>query len=143
MLEQGIVKKVKHNLAFVEIRRLEKCDGCKLCAFGGNKSVVWPSIMKTECRPGDSVILEMPQKTMAGSSVLLFLLPLALFSLGLVAGMFLSELFMVLFGFIFALSGAVISFCAERAVRLNPKYAPVVVGRLESAPDLTDNANDN
>lgn len=130
MFEQGTVKKVKKNIAYVEIKRTAKCDGCKACAFGNSLSIVLPSLMETACGPGDSVVLKMPEGSFAGASLLLFLLPLALFFAGLLSGIALGELYMLLFAFTFAGAGVCLSIVADRLLRFNPKYLPVVTDRI-------------
>ena len=130
MTELGTVIKVKKGLAYVEIKRTAKCDGCKACAFGNNMSVVLPSLVERECAAGDTVVLKMPESSFAGASLILFLLPLALFFVGLLSGFMLGPYFMLLFGIIFLALGVALAVLFDRLLRRNPKYMPVVTEKI-------------
>ena len=130
MYEQGIVKKIKNCLAYVEIQKKPQCNGCRICMFGDETSIVLPSFMETECKIGDTVVLKMPEHPITGASLLLFLLPLALFFAGLLTGFPLGEWFMLFFGLVFAAAGVCISFVVDWLLRFNPKYIPVVTDKI-------------
>ncbi|MCL2797449.1 MAG: SoxR reducing system RseC family protein [Firmicutes bacterium] len=130
MTELGVVQKVKKSLAYVEIKRTSKCEGCKACAFGDNMAIVLPSLMECPCAPGDTVVLKMPEQSFAGASLVLFLLPLALFFVGLFSGLALGPYFMLLFAVVFLAIGIGFSVLIDRALRKNPKYVPVVTDRI-------------
>ncbi len=76
--EECKVIKVKKNFAVIELERKPQCDNCKACAFNRRNTVRMSARLDTECRAGDSVIVEMPQKSIKGSSLVLFLAPLLL-----------------------------------------------------------------
>ena len=131
MLEKCTVKRVKGNHAYIELVRNPKCDGCKACAFHDRDLIVLPAIKDCECEAGDTVIVEMPAKQYALAPLLLFGVPLAFFLIGLIVGRFAGgELTMVGFGFAFAALGYLIAVLADKTVKNNRKYMPVVVEKI-------------
>ncbi len=131
MLEKCTVTRVKGNHAYIELIRHPKCDGCKACAFHGNDKIILPAIKDCECEAGDTVVVQMPEKQFPAASLLLFGIPLVCFLIGLIVGRFASgELLMVGLGFAFAALGYVISALADKAIKNNRTYTPVVVERI-------------
>ena len=131
MLEKCTVQRIKGNHAYIELIRTPKCDGCKACAFHGKDKIVLPAIKDCECAAGDTVIVEMPEKQFVFAPLLLFGLPLVCFLIGLMAGRFAGgELLMVLLGFAFAALGYLIAVFADKTLKNNRKYMPIVVERI-------------
>jgi sigma-E factor negative regulatory protein RseC len=132
MIEEGVVEKVKNNLAFVRIEKSAKCEGCKACAFGGKRQLTLPCVTEVPCAANDRVLLRMPEGSFAGASLLLFLVPLVCLLIGFMIGAALGELYMLLIGFGLAIIGAGVSVLVDRARRHNPKYVPVVFEKILS-----------
>ncbi|MBD5132257.1 MAG: SoxR reducing system RseC family protein [Clostridiales bacterium] len=82
MIEQCVVKKVKRGLAFVEVKRSDKCEGCKLCAFNKQNVMVVPALCSEQVAAGDVVTVQMPTKPVGAVALLIYALPL----LGIVIG---------------------------------------------------------
>ena len=76
--EECKVIKIKKNLAVIELERKPECENCKACSFNRRNTVRMNARLETECSAGDRVIVEMPQKAIKGSSILLFFVPLML-----------------------------------------------------------------
>ncbi len=131
MFEKCTVTRVKGKHAYIELIRNPKCDGCKACAFHGGDKIILPAIKDCECEAGDTVVVRMPEKQFPAASLLLFGIPLVCFLIGIVAGRFVGgELIMAVMGFAFAALGYIISVLADRAIKNNRAYTPVVVERI-------------
>lgn len=78
MREECSVIKAHKNSAVIELVRRSECESCKACVF--NKKNVLRMNAKTEvaCKAGDRVLVEMPEKQVAGASFILFAVPLVL-----------------------------------------------------------------
>ena len=74
--EVGTVDKIKGNLYYVKLSKSEKCEGCKVCDFGKNKSITVPSLTEVDCKVGDSVIIRSPVKKRYLSSIIMYLIPI-------------------------------------------------------------------
>ncbi|MDR2201699.1 MAG: SoxR reducing system RseC family protein [Clostridiales bacterium] len=134
MTETALVKKVKDGRAYIELNRSYRCGECNACAFGDSGKITMPALMDADCKPDDTVIVEMPQSVYAWAPVLLFAVPLACFLVGLLVGKILSgELLMILLGFGFAAFGFTGAVIADSFIRRDRRYMPVVTGILSGA----------
>lgn len=87
MTELCTVKKIKRGTVYVEISRTDKCDGCKVCAFNGKKSVVVPTVCGIAVAVGDSVEVEMPTRSAGIASLSIYALPLLFMVIGAAIGL--------------------------------------------------------
>ncbi len=87
MLEQCTVKKVKKSVAYIELNRSEKCEGCKICSFNRKKTITVPALCDYRVAAGDTVTVEMPTKSVGAASLLIYALPILLMAIGAVIGL--------------------------------------------------------
>lgn len=87
MTDLCIVKKVKNKLVYVELKRGEKCEGCKICAFNRRESIVVPAVSEVDVKPGDTVMAEMPTVSVGVGSLLIYAIPLLLTVVGALIGL--------------------------------------------------------
>ena len=78
LVEECRVVKVIGDYAVIELERKPECDGCKACAFNRRNILRMTARSEIPCAAGDMVSVEMPQKSIKGSYLVLFLLPLVL-----------------------------------------------------------------
>lgn len=127
MVEECKVKYIKKGLAYIEVKKKPQCESCRACAaFYSDNSAVIPAIMDVECKVGDRVVVEMPQKSFPLASLIMFLVPLLGFLIGLLVGMPLGELYMIIFAGVFFVCGLFLGFIANRMVQKNRKYMPII-----------------
>jgi len=91
MKERAIVVESKKNLARVEIRRSSACEGCKACSVGrdGKPLRVWAS-NPIGARVGETVEIELGDKTFLSATLIAYGVPLLAFLLGIFLGFKLS-----------------------------------------------------
>lgn len=78
MIEECNVVKVKGDYAVIELERKPECEGCKACSFNRRNSLRMTAMRSADCSVGDRVSVQMPEKSIKGSYLVLFLIPLAL-----------------------------------------------------------------
>ena len=111
--EQAIVTEIEEDLAMIQMQRHSACSHCELsrgCGTGaigrllGHRSKPLTIRNRYNLKPGDSVVLGMPDEALLKASLLIYGLPLAgLIGGGLVAQWAFSE--SELYVFIFAVAG--------------------------------------
>ncbi len=133
-LEQAVVAKVKRGATYVRLTKSDACGACKACAFGRKNIVVLQANRECECSVGDRVTVRMPESTIKGSYLLLYLLPLLFLLAGLLAGSPWGEKVM----FVCAICALILGFVAvsllDRLFRRQKKYLPTIV----SVSDVSD-----
>ena len=95
MTEICTVKKAGKRGIFVELKRGERCDGCKICAFNRKNTLVVPAKSDVHVKAGDTVVAEMPTVSVGAGALLIYALPLLFIVvgalIGLVGGLWLQE----------------------------------------------------
>lgn len=139
MTEVCTVKKVKRDIAYVEIKRTEKCAGCNCCAFNNKNALVVPAKCDKKVSPGQSVIVEMPTRDVGAVNLLIYAIPLALILVGALIGL-VGEWWLQL---TLAAAGLVLGLlCAwliDGAYRKKQGVLPVVIAlATDGEPDQTD-----
>ncbi len=87
MTEVCTVKKVGKRYAYIELVRSGKCDGCKICSFNKRDKLTVPAVADINVAKGDTVVAEMPTKSVGIGSLLIYILPLALMIIGALIGL--------------------------------------------------------
>jgi len=138
--EQAIVTGLDGDLAMIQMRRHSACNHCELnsgCGTGaigrllGHRSRPLTIRNKLNLKPGDRVLLGMPDRAFLRASLLIYGLPLAgLIGAGLVAQWAFSEseLYVFIFsaaGFIAGLSSSSIIAKIHFSQQFNPKILQV------------------
>lgn len=83
--EECNVIKAEKGFALIELVKKPECGNCKLCAFNKKNAIRVPAKCSIECAPGDRVVVEMPEKPLCGSSLILFAIPLILLLIAVLA----------------------------------------------------------
>jgi len=93
--EEGIIKRVEGQRAWVVTQRSSLCDACQAqgaCkVMGGGKEVEVLAVNKALGKPGDRVLLSLGEPSFLKASFLIYLVPLFLMGLGAVVGSWLSS----------------------------------------------------
>ena len=87
MTELCEVKRVKRGTAYVELVRSDKCDGCNMCAFNKKKSMVVPTVCEIAVEVGQTVVVEMPTRSVGAAALLIYALPLLFMVIGVLIGL--------------------------------------------------------
>lgn len=85
MIENGIIKKLENNNAWVLLQKGEQCHGCTACRAFGDGSAEILAVNDINAKPGDKVEIEIQPKQVVKHSAVVFLLPV----LALIIGYFL------------------------------------------------------
>lgn len=141
MTEKGTVKKKKRGIAYVQIARTEKCDGCKACAFGKNGTITMPALCDAKVSVGDVVNVEMPQKQAGAVALLIYALPLILLTVGALIGLVGEWWLQCTLAAAGLALGLICIVPIERRYRKSSGAMPIVTG-ISEAPD-TSASNEN
>lgn len=87
MLERCVVKKIKRGTVYVELRRSDKCEGCKMCAFGKQDVLVLPTVCDRSVTAGEEVTVKMPTQSAGAAALLIYALPLLGILIGALIGL--------------------------------------------------------
>ncbi|MCL2861726.1 MAG: SoxR reducing system RseC family protein [Firmicutes bacterium] len=130
MTETCVVKKVKGNFAYIEVRKHEVCSECRSCLFGTEETLVMPALMEISCKEGDIARVEMPKKQFVATPFIFFGLPLFFFMIGLLLGRVISsyDWVMIVSGFVGAILALVLAYFFDKSIKTNKKYMPVITG---------------
>ncbi len=147
MTECGVVKKVKRGIAFVEIERNEKCDGCKMCAFGNRSKITMPSVCEIAVEEGQTVSMEMPDRPIGAVALSIYAVPLlttVLFALIGLAGTWQLQISLAAAGLVLGLAAVVpIERLYRRKSGALPKVISVIVADENATHVQTENTNEN
>ncbi len=91
MREEGIVIEVSGGVAKVAIEPKPQCEHCKLCSRGDGGKRVVEAAGTGSVSAGDKVVLEVSAGRILGTSVIVYICPLAALVGGVVLGYFLSD----------------------------------------------------
>lgn len=137
MTERCSVTKVKRGLAYVAINKSQKCDGCKMCAFGKNDVIIMPALCDIPVKAGQSVTVRMPTKPVGNAVLAVYALPLLAMVIGALIG--LAGDWRLQLGL--AAAGLIVGFAAvipiERMYRKRSGALPVVIS-ADSADEQKD-----
>ncbi len=87
MQEEGTVVSIHGNTASLEMADAHACRGCGACArIGGRMVLDVPIDPESPVSPGDRVLVEIPAEPSFAAAALLYVVPLAGFLLGALAG---------------------------------------------------------
>ncbi len=140
MTERGVVAKVRKGKATVRFDRKSACDQCHMCAVtrdGMKVEIVIDN--KLGANVGDFVEVEMSEKFVLTSAVIVYLIPLALTAIGVGVGSVLSELVQILLSIGGLVLGFVIAFLIDKFyVRKRPKFSPQMKAILPSQTVVND-----
>ncbi len=127
MLEQCTVKKIKRDIAYVEIRRSDKCDGCKICAFNKRNSITVPALCDMPVEVGQTVTVEMPTKSVGSAALLIYALPLLGILIGAIIGLCGEWWLQLIIAAVGMALGLVLVVPIERMYRKKSGVLPVVI----------------
>lgn len=130
----------KGGIARVEIERQEKCASCNVCSFNKHSSIVVPAIADIACVEGDTVEVRMPEQSIKGAWLYLYLIPLATMLIGLIAFMRFEAWVQAIAIGVGLLLGFAVARLAEVGLRKQRKFMPVIVKKSETATSVS-NAN--
>lgn len=126
MTEKGIVAKVVGSKATVRFDRRSACDKCHMCAVtkdGMKVEVVVDN--KLGASVGDVVEVEMGEKYVLTSAVIVYVIPLVLIGVGIGVGTLLNELAEALFALGGLVVGFVIAFLLDKfVIRKKKGFSP-------------------
>ena len=103
MVQTGIIKGTRGDIADVEISRSTACgDNCASCGLCSGRTAIVKATNKINAAEGDTVLMEMADKTVLGTAFLVYVIPLILLVCGYFAGYELggTELFGIIAGFV-------------------------------------------
>lgn len=136
MIERCVVKKVRRGVAYIEISRGDKCDGCKICSFNNKKTIVVPAVCDIEVEVGQHADVEMPTRSVGAASLLIYALPLLLTALGAVVGYLCGRWWLqptlAAAGLVIGIACAV---AVDRAYRKRSGVLPKVVAAVNASSD--------
>ena len=142
MTEQCTVKKIKRDIVYVELKRSDKCEGCKMCAFNKNNTMTVPAVCKHEVSVGQTVTVQMPTKSAGAATLLIYAIPLLFTVIGAViglAGEWWLQLTLAAVGLAIGLLSII---PIERAYRKKSGILPIVLDTGETDETNTDITND-
>ncbi|MDE6966658.1 MAG: SoxR reducing system RseC family protein, partial [Clostridiales bacterium] len=87
MTESCRVKKVRRGIIYVELNKSQKCDGCKMCAFGKNNTIVLPALCDLPVQVGQTVTVRMPAQSAGNAALLIYAVPLLTMLIGALIGL--------------------------------------------------------
>ncbi|MCH5351682.1 MAG: SoxR reducing system RseC family protein [Clostridiales bacterium] len=134
MLEQCVVKKVKRSVAYIELVRSDKCDGCNICSFNKKKAITVPALYDKSVKAGDTVTVEMPTESVGAASLLIYLFPIVLMAVGAAIGLVGSVWLQVSLAGAGLVLGLAASFITDKIYRRKSGVLPKII----SVTDKTD-----
>lgn len=137
MTEQCTVKKIKRDIAYVELKKSDKCEGCKMCAFNKHDAMTVPAVCKLQVTVGQTVTVEMPTRAVGAATLLVYAIPLLMMVAGAALGL-IGEWWLQL---TLAAVGLAVGLAAiipvERICRRKAGVLPVVIGVVEQNAETT------
>lgn len=131
MLEECIVTKVSNGRAYVGLAPNAQCSGCKACIFGKNKQKVdVPAVMEVECKKGDIVLVDVPQREIIAAPIYLYLMPLLSMLVGLIIGNFINIYVQIILGFGLLFLSFMAIYFIDRVYFKGKKYSPKIVKNI-------------
>ncbi len=89
MIEEGIVKEVRQDRAFVEIIRSSACKKCGACQIDPEEKVVIAhAINAAGAKAGDRVEVELNFDAVMRASLIVYIIPLIMFFIGSIIGFY-------------------------------------------------------
>jgi positive regulator of sigma E activity len=82
MKEIGVIISKNGNISTVEMKSSPACVKCGACVFKNNSTVSIEAVDDTRSKAGDTVEVEIPEKTVILSSLMIFIFPLVAFFAG-------------------------------------------------------------
>ena len=137
MTETCTVKKVKRGTAYIELKRKDECNACKICSFNSKKSMIVPALCDIAVGVGDSVVVEMPTLSAGSGALMIYALPILLMLVGALiglAGNMWLQIGLCACGLALGLVGA---YLIDRAYRRKSGVMPKVLRKAE-ASDICD-----
>lgn len=134
--EECSVVKVKGDYAVIELSRKPECEGCKACAFNRRNTIRMTAKKEIDCEAGDRVIVQMPEKSIKGSWIILFALPLLfILTAVIITAKFAWYLQITAIG-IALLMGFGCAVLCDFLIRRRTKYIPIVKNTLKENKNL-------
>lgn len=131
-------KNERNGMVTVRFERPEACGNCHACGYGTHNSEI---TLRSDCRIGQWVRVELPENRFLQATTLVYVVPLA----GLLAGLLLGWLLGAgadLYTVIGAAAGLVASFGAlylvDRRVSKKPEWAPKITEVYPDKPASED-----
>lgn len=136
MERTGEVTAVNGEWLTVTVCRPADCEKCNACLGSKKRATV---AVRGEARLGDLAVVEMPEKTVMGASLLAYALPLLLLLVGLFGGAAMFPASQELAGALGAVLGLAVA-CAvlaltERRRRQNPAWQPTLKQVIPARPE--------
>lgn len=146
MLELGKVTAVIDDNVQVQFKRTSACDKCKICSIeqGGNVSITLKNNLNAQV--GDIVEVEVWQKAVTLSYLIVFGIPLLTVLLGVIiaSAASLSELYSILVTAGSLILGFLIVFVLDKKVAKNQKFAPKIIRVIDQNSQIPKELkNDN
>lgn len=144
MQETGVVKKVdKKNRAVIEFPRKTACDKCGMCVTRKNSMTVEitvQNVLNAKC--GDIVNVEMGDKFVLTATFIVYIIPLILIAIGILAFMSLGEIAQTIAALSMLVLGFVISFLLDKFVISKKKgFKPIMKSIINDRNSDVDSAN--
>ena len=90
MREAGTVVEIKGEMAVVELARTKACQNCKVCLTSSDSyKMITEAKNAVNASVGDEIYLELESRNVIVASLIVYILPLLLMSLGYFLGAFL------------------------------------------------------
>lgn len=131
-IESGVIYARKKSKYYVKITKSSECNGCRACGFGRKNHIIMLAQSNIDCEVGDTVSIRMPDKTVKGSYLYLYLLPLLLAFIGIMSAYGHGEKLMFLCGAIGLAVSFPLIYLIERLFRRKKGYLPVILGKIQS-----------
>ncbi|MFA5839898.1 MAG: SoxR reducing system RseC family protein [Candidatus Margulisiibacteriota bacterium] len=129
-----VVKLLSANLAQVQIVHMEACGNCSACGMGKVEENLVEASNQIGAVEGAQVELEVPSKIVFKGAMLVFVLPLVLFFLGYLVGLFIgkrlvnSEAAGIVGAVVFFVGGLFLVKCFD-----SPAKKPEIIGIINPA----------
>ncbi len=151
MVETGTVKKIdKKNRAVVEFPRKSACDKCGMCVVRKGSMTVSVTIdNKLNAKAGDKVNVEMGDRFVLTASFIVYVIPLILVAVGILAFMSLGEIAQIIAAVSMLVLGFVIAYLLDKFVISKKKgFKPEMISILsatetEKNPDIKKDIQQN
>ncbi len=138
MIEKGEVCYRKNGSYRIRIIKSAKCNGCKACGFGRKNHIILPAVSQIECDIGDTVNVRMPEKSIKGAYVYLYLVPLLFLFAGIMIPYNKGETFMMIGGAIGLATGFLTTLLIEKLFKRRKVYMPTILEKISETKEITD-----
>ncbi len=128
MTEICTVKKVGKCGVYVELKRNERCENCKICAFNRKNTLVVPAKSDIAVNVGDTVVAEMPTVSVGAGALLIYALPILFIVLGALIGLSGGLWLQVGLAAAGLVIGLIAAWLIDRAYRRRDGVIPRIVG---------------